>query len=402
MTSRTKLFLAVLLSLALLASACGSGSSGDAATSTDSDSVSTSDADSEGSEGSDGSDSDDSSDADDETASISPISDFLGVPSFDPSNPEESQAIFEQQEREREEAIALCMRAEGFEYTPRDPSEYNFFEDDGGLEWGSDEWVQTYGFGVTTQSFSQSEVGDGLIGYDDSRFEDFEEEAEEDPNWEYQESLPEAERIAYEETLWGEEPDLDFEAMTEEEINEFYETFEWTGCANVANEDDIQQQFYTEFGDAMGEMYEAMEADPRIVEAQAKIEECVVGKGVEFVSEQDAWEHWEDQLSPMRDRLYGAFDEPNFGGQEDVDFEAMTDEEINDFYESLPQPELTAEDKVLLAELQQEEIAIAVANAECGGGYANQEELYSELLVEYEQRFLEDNAAALEAFQAAE
>ena len=395
----------IFVLLSLFASACGSSGSGDAA----SDNVATaedseSDADSSDDAGGDSDDDDsnddggDTNDSGDIKLADSPLDEFLGVPSFDPSDAEASQAQFEEQERARQEAIAACMRAEGFEYTPTDPSQYSFFEDEDGPSWGSKEWVEKFGYGVTTMAFSQSEVGPDLIGYDDSQFGNGAFDPEDDPNFAYTQSLSEAEQEAYEEALYGDQPEFDPETMTDEEINAVFENHEFTGCQNEGQlEGDFgkQQAFYQEFGDEMDAMYEAMESDPRVLEAEAKIEACVIDKGAEYVSEQDSYEFYEDALEPMRSRLYGQFDDAAISGP---DVESMSEEELEEFYNNLPQPELTAEDKVVLAELQQEEITSAVASFECGGGFENQIELFNDLRIDYEQRFLDDNRAALEAF----
>ncbi len=73
-----------------------------------------------------------------------------------------------------EEVIAACMREEGFEYQPVDQSQFMMFggPGEGELPWFSPEWVEKYGFGISTQTFPQSEVGPDLVGYDDSQFEE--------------------------------------------------------------------------------------------------------------------------------------------------------------------------------------------------------------------------------------
>lgn len=387
---------------ALFASACGGSGSEDAA----SDVVAAATDESNDEEAADEGTNEDSGDADgsdssDSGSGGSPLDEFLGIPSFDPGDPEASQAQFAEQERAREEAVAACMRAEGFEYTPQDNSQFSFFGDEDGEAWGTEEWVKKWGYGITTQSFSQSEVGPDLLGYDDQGFpgsDDF--EPEDDPNYVYQNSLSEAEREAYEEALYGEQPDIDFEALTDEEIDAAFQDFEFSGCQNQSFESEAgnQQAFYQEFGDEIEAMYEAMENDPRVLEVQAEVEACVTEKGVEFVSEEDAYEQWEEKLGPIRERMYSQFEDDPL---DEASAATMSDEEIQEFYENLPRPEMTDEDKVVLGEMQQEEIAIAIASFECDGGYSNQIELFEDLRVEYEQRFLEENGAALEAFTAA-
>ncbi len=89
---------------------------------------------------------------------VSPIADFLGqdINRFDF---DEAAAI--EQQREAERVIALCMAEKGFEYPPTNASQMVSFrgpQDD--FDPGSDEWINKYGFGISTQRFPQSMVGD--------------------------------------------------------------------------------------------------------------------------------------------------------------------------------------------------------------------------------------------------
>lgn len=61
---------------------------------------------------------------------------------------------------------------------------------------------------------------------------------------------------------------------------------------------------------------------------------------------------------------------------------------------------LSEDDKAALATLQMEEVSIAIAVHECGGGWLGQQDLVRELRGEYESRFLDENRGALEAFAA--
>ncbi len=61
---------------------------------------------------------------------------------------------------------------------------------------------------------------------------------------------------------------------------------------------------------------------------------------------------------------------------------------------------LDDEGRAELAVLQAEEIAIAVATDECGGSQAELSALDREIRSEYEQRFLDENADRVSAFEA--
>ena len=184
---------------------------------------------------------------------VSPIQEFLGV-DFSSFDDEDFEAEFAEQQREAEETIAVCMRELGWEYIPVDQSQFTGdFNDAGpdGLEYGSAEWVAKYGLGITTQAFSQSEVGPDLVGFDDSDFVDSD-EGFVDPNQDYVATLGPAEQDAYFADLHGEQPEFD-ETLTEEEQIARFSDFEPTGCQAEAFEGGIfgseaQNQFFTDFG----------------------------------------------------------------------------------------------------------------------------------------------------------
>jgi hypothetical protein len=344
--------------------------------------------------------SDDAGDGDggsgDEEAYESPIADFLGIDTG-PSNPEDAEREFADQEQQRQEQIAACMQEQGFEYVAYvDPDMVTFVPTSSdGLEWGSEEWVRKYGYGVTTQWFSQEAVGPDLVGY-----ESHESESDEsgDPNTEIYESLSESEREAYDVALWGDPDDQPVfdETLTEEEMEEQFAEWEPTGCSAEADADvygfEEANSFYMEYSDEMQEMYEAMLADPRVVELEQETSDCVTDRGLEYVSENDYWE----EMNPIREELEAGVELPGMDlSAEEMD--EMTAEEVEEMFS---QPEnLTDDVKARLAELQEEEIALAVAVYECGGGTQQNEELFEEIRVEYEQQFLDDHADELESFK---
>lgn len=346
----------------------------------------------------------------------SPIGEFLGFDTAADFNSEDEQAKYQEQEREAQQRIADCMRAEGFEYTPVDYSEFEVFEEAAreGPEWGSTEWVELYGFGISTQRFSQAQVGPDLIGYDGSFSEgdgDFQ-----DPNQDYVEGLSEEERNAYYEVLHGVEtgPEIDFENMTEEEVNEAYDDYyqnEYvaTGCQNTVYENIFEQddvfgedspftQFQEEFGDELEELYNRVESDPRVVEARQKITTCVAEKGYpDYIDEQSVYEDIENRMSALESG--NSFGDPFFGLSEEEmqslgeeDFEAMIDEANNET--------MSDADKTLLGEIQTYELGLAAAVDDCGGGFfgGGGGEL-NEIRVQIEQEWLDANRDRLAEFE---
>lgn len=341
-----------------------------------------------------GSNASDSTDAGSTDTVTSPIAEFLGESyAFDDS--EESRAQLIADERERQEVIAACMRDQGFDYIPVDPAETFFFEEPGELEWGSDEWVAKYGFGITTMWFSQEEVGPNLVGHD---YAAFEEQASSDPNQAIVEEMSFSEQDAYYAALYGDQdfPEFD-DTLSDEEMNAQIEEldFQPSGCEAEAynNDEDSSFRFYEEFGQELDSVYERAQNDPRIVEAEQETSDCVADKGYTYTSEEDLYQQFDEQMAAIESTT-------SFPGDEltDEDFSTMSPEELDEIFN---QPRVLSEEALAtLGEIQAEEVAMAVAVNECGGGFANQGTLFQEIMAEYEQEFLDQNADRLADFKA--
>lgn len=339
------------------------------------------------------------------TEAASPIAEFLGEDSFGFGGEisDEQKAQYVEQERQREEKVALCMSEQGFDYTPRDTSQdFNFFEGgEDGLEWGTREWSEKWGLGISTQRYSQEAVGPDLVGHDfDSAPAEGEDEPQ-DPNQEYYESLDDSTRKAYDDALHGAEdfPMIDESTMSEEEVEAAYDAFEPTGCYATANEDsqyEKLEEFNTEFGDEMNKMWETALKDPRVTEAYAKINECMTEKGLEPISldiDEDPYQKFEEKLEEV-DKLAGPspIDEMT-----EEDFAEMSEEELERLFSQ--SQVLSDEAKVKLGEIQKEEIEFALGSFDCGGSFFEVPDILKEVVVEYEEQFLTDNASELEKFR---
>ncbi len=326
----------------------------------------------------------------------SPLSAFLGTDDIDYESAEGQAQLIEEQRRNNELVVA-CMAAEGFDYVPMNPEEMISFSsgDTDDVEWGTKEFVAKYGFGVSTQRWEKRVVGPDLVGYESDQMDEYV-----DPNQDYLDSLSEAEQLAFNETLYGNDPGYQWdESLTEEENNsameEFYSDYVPSGCQNTSNTEQTKMnEFYAEFGDEMESIWESVQADPRLVAKQDEIKACVEEKGLTYVGEDDVYSLWEAQLNEIDSTvIYPGAD------LTENDYETMSEDELQAIY-SQPAT-MTDEGKALLAEVQQEEIALAVAVDDCGGGWTNLQDLYSELQVEYEQKFIDDNADALAGFRGA-
>ena len=327
-------------------------------------------------------------------AEESPLGDYLGIEGglFGPGA--QSEAAFLESEQSRQVMVAECMAAKGFEYTPEDVSALiSFDSENGGLDPSSREWTEKYGFGVTTQHFSQSQVGPNLVGHEDNygdEMEDFE-----DPNQEYLSSLDDQEQEAYQQALYGNMfgPGSFDETMTDEELDKQFEGdgFDIGGCVGESFEADGVGSIggiYMEFGQEIGDMFQSMENHPLIIEAIKEIESCVTGEGLEFVDPSSAWEHWADDLDALSASMY-EFDEAMIDALEEGE---VFDQPMFDL------PELSDDDKAKLGELQAEEIEIALATYDCGGGFNKMETIFHQVRIELEQQFVEENKEKLDEY----
>ncbi len=334
----------------------------------------------------------------------SPIADYLGIDTagFGPGDEGESEA----KQIEVNESVTTCMAAEGFDWLP-DPNESTFAfgaDSEDGLEWGSEEWTAKYGLGISTQAFSQEQVGPDLIGHTYGQT-DGPEAGYIDPNADYLEGLSDAEREEFYATLYGEDqgPDIDFEALTEEEVeaafNEYYADYEPTGCMELAQQDIFGfgpggDDYWSQFSEELQEMYEQMQEDPRITAADQKVSECMAGKGVEYTDMETVYESYNEKMEPLYEAVFNQ--DPGFAIDEEQ-MQEMSEEELNEMFR--PQ-DLTDEQKTTLGEIQDEEIKLAVGLGECGGDEDALEGLYQEVSIEYEQRFIDQHREALDAYKA--
>jgi len=253
-----------------------------------------------------------------------------------------------------EEKVAACMSDEGFEYIPVDQTQYQ--SSGSADEWKPDdeEWVAQYGWGFV-KSPGMEEMNDP----DANTFVD--------PNQDYIAGLSESEQAAFYETLYGPSP-------TEEELGEdgSYE-YNWEngGCYGAAQhevqgdnawEDEKNQPLI----EKMNALYEDVQKDPRIVEANATWASCMADAGyAEYESAQDAQNKFLDEL--------------------------------NAIYEDTTEP--IEPDDPRLKELGAREIELALADLACAKD-ADTRQLAIKVQFELEEQFIADNKAELDALLA--
>jgi len=345
---------ALLALLSLAAVSCGSSSTEVATNDASSAPATENDTESDDGESSSNS-SDSSSDSSSSSSSSgereSPIGDLLGIPVSDDDAMEE---YFGQLQRDAEQSIAQCMRAEGFEYTPVDYSSF------GGVtpgDWESREFAEEQGFGAAP--FPSGEM--------EQMIEDFT-----DPNQDYMMSLSEGEREAYQTALSGELPDF---SQADEE--DFF--FEPSGCQGQAYEDVFSfGQVFEQFNDEFESMEDNFEADARIVEARGDWSRCMSDAGFSYSTPEDARDKFFQRYESIMSK--GIFEEPDF---EDIDPDNPPDDGEMMFG---GMPSIKPEYRAELDAIQAEEIEVAVASWDCNQPF---KEIERAVQLEMEQEFVD-------------
>jgi hypothetical protein len=243
-----------------------------------------------------------------------------------------------------ENVIRDCMKTEGFDYVPQDPAAQEAALLDG-REMSKEDFEKQYGYGITTlyeQRHKQAVAG---------------------PNRAIRNSLSEADRKAYDEALYGDDPTATFvDALDTGDYSRL------GGCIKVATDKvfggaDVLESLSAK----LDELDEKMRADSRMVTAVREWSDCMQEKGFKGLAE-----------------------------QEDVDavLEKKLEEIVGSPGESAGTDGAEAEyDKAALAALQKEEVAMVKADIECEETHV--EEVENKVALEYEQSFREENSALL-------
>lgn len=222
--------------------------------------------------------------------------------------------------------IAACMTEAGFEYVPVDvktieAAQARVRKDPG---YTRRSYKEKWGLGVTTRF--DSPVRDIGLG----------------PNLDILKSLSESDRAAYSRTLWGDDPRADFVFALDEE--DFSRT---GGCTREA----VKQVFTPEqlAGTYVNPKDVLVDSDPRIVKATENWSKCMHERGYEYEEDQDEIiEEYEERLDKLLDG-----DDP---------------------------ASLTGSDAEALRKLQEQEIAVSLADLECQIKYTD--EIYRKVEIE--------------------
>ena len=243
-----------------------------------------------------------------------------------------------------ENLIRDCMKTHGFDYVPQDPAGQEAALLDG-RELSKDDFEKQYGYGITTLYEQRHKLA--VAG----------------PNRAIRDSLSEADRKAYDEALYGDDPTATFvHALDTGDYDAL------GGCTKTATEKvfggaDVLESLSTK----LDELDEKMRADARMVKVVKEWSACMREKGFDGLAEQ---EDVDAVLEKKLEEIVGAPGES-----------AGTDGAEAEY------------DKAALAALQAEEVAMVKADIECEKEHV--EEVEEEVAVEYEQTFREENSSLL-------
>jgi hypothetical protein len=350
-----------------------------------------------GGEGSSEETTSDSSVADDTTTSGVPeddggetLADFFGYAEDDQ---EAAEARYRDEEARVQEAVRVCMVAQGFEYIPVQPPEGAFSF----AETSEEEYAAEFGFGISTWVGNEDAFG----GPD---------EEWEDPNQAVVEAMSEGEQEAYYEALYGTPEEQEAEMTVEvdpETGDEIYMQDGFgVGCQGEAYEEVYGSQgdvnaLWEELQPDMDAMYQRIQADPRIADLNGEWSGCMAGKGFDYESQDVMYQTVFEDFQARLDEIVGpdgGYVDP-FDGWSEEEIEAFfaekTQEEIDAFFEEANNTPVDY-DQTALAALQQEEIDLAVAAAQCSAGYYEQ---YQEVAGDYEAEFIASHRDQLESIR---
>jgi hypothetical protein len=239
------------------------------------------------------------------------------------------------------------------------------------LDPSSRDYAAIYGFGITTQAFSQTQVGQHLVGYPDPV------EPADNPNLGIVNDLEPDQRVAYLQALTG--TSSDGRPVTGEALALSARA---GGCQGEALAHfEAQDRFYTEFADDLTVLRDEILADPRIVEHEQAVSECVTTDGLDYTPPTGLYQRWAPQLQEIRATL---------------DTPVTVDDTIETEDNPRALPALPARAKAQLLSLQTEETALAVSVFNCGASPTETSDLYTQIAADHEQDFIRTHRQRLD------
>ena len=239
-----------------------------------------------------------------------------------------------------ENLIRDCMKAQGFDYVPVDPAAQQAAL--GGAQGMSKEDVEKqFGYGITTL------------------YEQRRQQAVAGPNQALRDSLDEADRKAYDQALYGDDPTATFaEAVDTGDYSRL------GGCIKSATDQVFGgTELLETLSVKLDELDQKIRADSRMVKVVREWTDC------------------------MREAGF-----PGLTYQEQVD--AILEKKLEEIVDSPSDDPEGGYDKAALAALQREEVAMVNADIACEEEHV--EEVEGKVALEYEEAFREENTALLD------
>lgn len=300
------------------------------------------------------------------TATHGPLDEFrsriMGV-ALDPDQREQrdARARLAQDILLAEEMIAACMAEHGFSYLPRvDASGSGVVvqEDADGPTPGSLEFAEIYGFGIAHHPGATDAGSRGPAGLLD-------------PNQRYLDAMSDAERLAWEQALWGPPQEGEWDIMQ-------------AGCNGRAMSEAFSFRTDDEFAALRTEMdflRERIEADPRLSGASEEWAACMTDAGHPHLT-------GEARMIELLHEEWGVIQ--GWAGNEDL-FAGWD-------WAALPEgPDLPAPDAAAVTGFAARELALAVANHACRES-ADLDQVFRDVDHEHQRRFVVLHADELEAW----
>ena len=268
--------------------------------------------------------------------------------------------------RRAEELVADCMSEQGFDYIPMDPAAQggmSMSSDDLDVEWGTREFAEQYGYGMTTNPFGEIE-------------ESMPEEEFVDPNADYVGAMSETEREAFYVALHGDQ------VFPDDPEAEFEYDWEQSGCQGRAQHEVYEggqsDPSTASLEEEINALWEQTQQDPRVTEVTAAWITCMGDAGLTgLATVDDAQMQFSEKLNAVYEDAYSQDPE-----------QMPTEEEL---------AEMEAKVQARIGELTEDEIATAVADFDCREevGY---DDTLQEVTFDLQEQFVETHRDELEAW----